>query len=838
MIDCYCCQVSYPNRRTYIDHLKACLFIGKIKYPLKCSFEGCQQEEFYNFRVLNDHLRIQHQEQINQKQNQTKIGKQKTINRSELIESTETYSTVLNEIITNSSDMSSNQISYNDNDELINIKKIDFNKLINGNFSKVLEDNLLRMILELKSNLALSDSLFNNIYEAFVDLITLILNHVCILLKHTEIEPETLFKLVKEIQMYQEQFKSFDSSYKQLKLISQQRNYVKPETKHYDSRLERVYNNESSEFVVKKDSFGYISILETLKRLLNDDQYCLTIKKNEHNDKLRPMYDDLIPFWKKENTLKILLFHDEIELANPLGDASCVYKLDNYYFKILNLGNKHNSMLKNIHCIASAFSSDIKNNGNDPILRSIVNEIKVLETEGVKINDKTFYGSIYQVSGDNLGIHQIFGLKEGFCGENICHLCDGSTESFQSKFKEIDYSPITKQSYNEIIEELNEGQAKMVQGVKKYCLLNDLKYYHHTNNYAFDITHDLYEGIVPLHIKLILREFIKTKKYFSLEILNERILNFNYGNVDKANKPSPIRTANNKLIIKEKAAKMRCLFRCFPLLIGDKIPIDNDHWKLFTKLIKIANLAESEELTYKKIYELENLIQKFLSDFKLTYPNETLKKKHHNLVHYPKSIRMLGNLIDFSTLRFEAKHSMFKTASNSTYNYRNIIKTVLRKHQILNCYNLSYQSLLNLDYEILKSREIDLDSIDNQSKLLVSQVINNSYPIFIRDNLVIKVFGTKLTNNMSMLFDVNGTKLVGKIANIYEIQNRIFFYVNVLKLDSYDSHYCAYKVTNSEAFCLFNIEQINNYHPFNDYYCLDFVNSSKFVLPYFDFIFM
>ena len=44
----------------------------------------------------------------------------------------------------------------------------------------------------------------------------------------------------------------------------------------------------------------------------------------------------------------------------------------------------------------------------------------------IRISDSTkkHYASLAQVAGDNLRIHQIFGIKQCFRGENICHLCN------------------------------------------------------------------------------------------------------------------------------------------------------------------------------------------------------------------------------------------------------------------------------------------------------------------------------------------------------------------------------------------------------------------------------
>lgn len=69
----------------------------------------------------------------------------------------------------------------------------------------------------------------------------------------------------------------------------------------------------------------------------------------------------------------------------------------------------------------------------------------------------------------------------------------------------------------------------------------------------FDITHDLWEGIVKLEICLILDQFINKDKFFSLELLNNRIKLFNYGIIDKENKPTLIILSQGKLKIKETA---------------------------------------------------------------------------------------------------------------------------------------------------------------------------------------------------------------------------------------------------------------------------------------------
>ena len=84
-------------------------------------------------------------------------------------------------------------------------------------------------------------------------------------------------------------------------------------------------------------------------------------------------------FWNNQYTLRILLYYDEIEIKNPLGDASGVYKVAQWYFSILNLTRRHNSSLNNIFSLASAFSSDVNKYGFNRILEPIIKDLKFFE---------------------------------------------------------------------------------------------------------------------------------------------------------------------------------------------------------------------------------------------------------------------------------------------------------------------------------------------------------------------------------------------------------------------------------------------------------------------------
>lgn len=56
--------------------------------------------------------------------------------------------------------------------------------------------------------------------------------------------------------------------------------------------------------------------------------------------------------------------------------------------------------------------------------------------------------------------------------------------------------------------------------------------------------HVILEGVLPLEVKLMLTSFIKEKKYFDLNFLNDRVSSFSFLRSELRNKPPKEFTTN------------------------------------------------------------------------------------------------------------------------------------------------------------------------------------------------------------------------------------------------------------------------------------------------------
>lgn len=66
----------------------------------------------------------------------------------------------------------------------------------------------------------------------------------------------------------------------------------------------------------------------------------------------------------------------------------------------------------NIHLVALFHTEDVKKYGFDPILQPLIDDIKILESDGIDLpfSSEKVYGTICQITGDawNNGFYRVF----------------------------------------------------------------------------------------------------------------------------------------------------------------------------------------------------------------------------------------------------------------------------------------------------------------------------------------------------------------------------------------------------------------------------------------------
>lgn len=209
--------------------------------------------------------------------------------------------------------------------------------------------------------------------------------------------------------------------------------------------------------------------------------------------------------------------------------------------------------------------------GNEHSFHRVIKELEYLSKTGISIQVD---GKIYQIYfatmaliGDNLGLNSLLGFSESFTAEFFCRVCRISSKLSAVQCREISEllrtQEITQENYKTDIRELSHG-------VKGECCFNDIPDFHNIKNPSCDEMHDWKDGRCRNVMATVINTCI-TKKYFTLERLNNRIKYFNYDEqIDKGNKPPPINSRHlTKKCIIMTAAQMAAFVYYFGMIIGD-----------------------------------------------------------------------------------------------------------------------------------------------------------------------------------------------------------------------------------------------------------------------------
>nr|XP_042911096.1 uncharacterized protein LOC122272092 [Parasteatoda tepidariorum] len=321
--------------------------------------------------------------------------------------------------------------------------------------------------------------------------------------------------------------------------------------------------------------------------------------------------------------------------------------------------------------------------GFRPILTPLLKDLKLLEDTGINIAGISgkVRGSLVSIVGDNLALHEIGGYTTIFSSSTgrLCRFCMATYNTMESNFKEKYFTRRTKQTHERQINLINVDNSYMnLYGLKFNSPMNDLRYFHTSTMLPPDAMHDLFEGIVPLELALIISSLIKSK-FISLPLLNRRIRSLKFGFNDKPNRPYELKV-NFAKGIQMPASRMWFLLRFLPLMIGIFVPENEIVWEFLLILKDIVDIILSPVINTDYVSLLKDLIYEHHTMFTQIFKETKLKPKHHFLVHYPRLILEFGPLVHLWSMRFEAKH--FKRVAQVSKNTKKFTSYISTKAPI------------------------------------------------------------------------------------------------------------------------------------------------------------
>lgn len=478
---------------------------------------------------------------------------------------------------------------------------------------------------------------------------------------------------------------AFSTRYKRDLRFKNNQSYVAPKTLHVDTTNIHA-------------TVQYVPINKTLTALFRSDQFKAAYFEYNNNHKcVDGIYERFCCgkkfkenrlFQSEKNAIQLQIYFDDFELCSPLKTKS--HKVSGLYCTIHNFSPKFTSQSQNMYLISLCDSKVADEYGCNAMLECFVNDVKLLEKQGISIGSNVFLkGSIVQVSFDNLGGNTIFGFTKSFNATYYCRICSCSKELCRKVRHELKEKLRTKEEYNEIIKSSNFKNGKVdlkeTLGFVNYCIFNDLNYFHSIDNRSQDRMHDIDEGAMPFVLGHLF-DYLSTEGIITLKEIKEKVKSFNYGILDRRNIPSEI--FFNKKNLNQNASQMRCLMKHIPFIFVDLLMLTDVKkrskvhkvWKVVEYILKINQIVNSSIIKEEDLTNLESFVAEFLRCIQRNFGVPLIPKLHF-LTHYAETIRQMGSIVKLQMIRGEAKHQTFTRYAKRTNNFMNICKSLSEKHQ-------------------------------------------------------------------------------------------------------------------------------------------------------------
>ena len=172
------------------------------------------------------------------------------------------------------------------------------------------------------------------------------------------------------------------SEYKRKQYIEESFPYVKPVSVRLSMKNEKAV------------CYQYVPIKQTLKLLLEDKTYIQQLENDPYSPEENIIKDardgDVMKtnefFVKNPDAVPLLLFQDELELANPLGSAKVKHKINCTYVTSLTVQSALRGRINSVQLVSLVKSSTWKKYGNLKCNEKLIADLQELETIGIQVS--------------------------------------------------------------------------------------------------------------------------------------------------------------------------------------------------------------------------------------------------------------------------------------------------------------------------------------------------------------------------------------------------------------------------------------------------------------------
>lgn len=277
----------------------------------------------------------------------------------------------------------------------------------------------------------------------------------------------------------------------------------------------------------RRDRYAqYIPLKDTLNAILKDPvvwQECVKTQYVPPTGVFTDVFHTNALCMQPGISLKLILYQDAFEVVNPLGSAKKKHKIVGVYFTLANFEPFYRSSVDHLQLLLLCTEQDLKYFGHEKLFSKMLSDIKELEDKGlVTSSGHIVRATVLCIVGDNLGSHCIGGYTENVStSSHCCRFCLVPRDEIGNVT--IRFPVRAVENYKEAVQQLQDSEETVVNGVKFDSLFNSLQYFHVCQpGLPPCIGHDLFEGVVAYDLSIYLQYFVKVKKWMTYQQLNRQ----------------------------------------------------------------------------------------------------------------------------------------------------------------------------------------------------------------------------------------------------------------------------------------------------------------------------
>ncbi|KMQ84883.1 hypothetical protein RF55_16954 [Lasius niger] len=205
-----------------------------------------------------------------------------------------------------------------------------------------------------------------------------------------------------------------------------------------------------------------VPFLDNLKNLLanKDVQSNIEGRRLYDNHVLRTVLDGSYygenEFFKNnKDALTIIMYYDDVGMANPHGASAKIHKYSMFYWTLANLNPKVRSTLNTVQLYAIVKTAYLKKpNALQKILEPFIKDINILQSIGIDVDVgggqvRNFKGSLFFCAGDTPASAMLGGFKESVAAYRPCRSCTTTNEEWKLNFRDDRFVPRNSVSHQE-----------------------------------------------------------------------------------------------------------------------------------------------------------------------------------------------------------------------------------------------------------------------------------------------------------------------------------------------------------------------------------------------------